>query len=203
MMPFVRWLILVVAVVSLTPGGSGQVAASGVYLKGHLLVAAPGMRDPRFRQSVILMIDHNADGAYGLIINKPVGEGNFGNVMRSNGMNPGQTGEREEKVYWGGPVSTQKLYVLHSPDFASAETVPVTKQVSMTLNLDVLAAIGSGHGPKQTRFLVGYAGWGPGQLEKEFGRDDWLSVPGGDYLVFDSDPDTVWQRASEIAGLSL
>lgn len=172
------------------------------YVAGQLLIAAPTMPDPRFARTVIYMVDHTAHGAFGLVINRPLGAGPLDKLIKGFGIDPGQaTGD--VVLHYGGPVDSDGLFVLHSTDWR-APAAPVTlRPLAMTADPEIFRAIAAGTGPKRRLVLVGYAGWGPGQLEQEMARNDWLTAPADPDLVFDDDVSTKWDRASALAGITL
>ena len=170
-------------------------------LGGKLLVAMPGMGDPRFERSVILVCAHSAEGAMGLIVNKPVAELNFSMLLAQLNIVPGD-GSRDILVHFGGPVERARGFVLHSPDYAGgAATMAVPGGYGMTATLDVLEALAQGAGPRRALLALGYAGWGPGQLEAEIGRNDWLTGEAEDDLVFAAEDGGKWLGALRRMGI--
>lgn len=171
-------------------------------LTGWLLVAAPSMPDPRFKETVIFMLRHGEDGAMGLVVNRAVGRGPIAEVLEKVGLD-GEGVEGDISIHYGGPVKPGTGFVLHSSDYAVDGTIPVTDSVSVTVDPEVLRAIGVGAGPKRSLFAVGYAGWGPGQLDDEIRRKDWFTVPPDDRIVFDGDTQSKWDRAIARRGVDL
>lgn len=170
-------------------------------LGGKLLVAMPAMGDPRFERAVILICAHSPDGAMGLIVNKPVTELNFSMLLAQLNIAPGP-GPRDIRVHFGGPVERGRGFVLHSPDYAGgAATMAVPGGFSMTATLDVLEALAHGAGPRRALLALGYAGWGPGQLEAEIARNDWLTADAADDLVFASEDGGKWMGALRGLGI--
>jgi len=188
------------------PGLGGESATAGAkgtpFLTGQLLVATDRLGDPRFAHTVIYMIDHSAKGAMGLIINRSYGVGPLDKLLKGFGIKAGHKG-KTIRLYYGGPVDPGVGFVLHSTDYKGPGTRVVTKEVAITTRLDVLKAIAEGGGPKHSLFALGYAGWGPGQLEHELARDDWVTAPADDSLIFSDDLDSTWKRAMQKAGLAL
>ena len=172
-------------------------------LAGQLLVAMPQMSDPRFARSVIYLCVHGDDaGAMGLVINKllgalPLGE-LFAQLEIESGGDPGS-----RPVYFGGPVEAGRGFVLHTADYREEATLHVDGNIAVTATLEVLRAIGKGQGPRQSLFVLGYAGWAPGQLDAEIQANGWLSVPADESIVFDRDNDGKWQRALAKLGVDL
>ena len=177
-------------------------AAPAPSVGGRLLVAAPGMPDPRFAEAVIYMVRHDARGAFGLIINRPLGAGPLGKLLKGFGL-PSDGAGGDVTLHFGGPVEPDSLYVLHSSEWRGQTTFGVEGRLAVTATPEVFRAIAGGSGPKRWLLVIGYAGWGPGQLESEMARDDWLSAPADADLVFDRDAETKWNRVSAVAGITL
>jgi putative transcriptional regulator len=161
-------------------------------LTGQLLIAMPQMEDPRFSRSVVFMCAHNAEGAMGLVVNKTVDQLSMGELLAQLGIEG--DGFNRARVHFGGPVEAGRGFVLHSTDYAEQATL-VVGDVGVTATLDILRAIGRGEGPRQRFFALGYAGWGPGQLDAEIQANGWLTVPSDNALLFDDGNDDKWRRA--------
>ncbi len=170
------------------------------YLTGHLLVAMPGMRDPRFEKTVIYLCAHNADGAMGLVVNRVLESLSFPDLLTQLDIQPVGLGE-EIRVHFGGPVETGRGFVLHSADYIQPATMSVDGRISLTATIDILRAIAEGGGPRSCMLALGYAGWGPGQLDNEIKMNGWLHVDADEALVFDDDLDTKWERALAKIGI--
>jgi putative transcriptional regulator len=164
------------------------------YLTGQLLVAMPQMRDPRFARSVIYMCAHNADGAMGLVLNRRVGSITFDDLLQQLGIGPNRRND-DIRIHFGGPVEQGRGFVLHSADYQQSGTMRVDDGVALTATLDILKEMAAGGGPRRTLLALGYAGWGPGQLDAEIQANGWLQVPADEGLVFDDDVDHKWERA--------
>jgi putative transcriptional regulator len=170
-------------------------------LGGQILIAMPGMADPRFEHAVILVCAHSADGAMGLIINKPVPDLSFDSLIDQLSIPKGEAG-REIRVHQGGPVERSRGFVLHSPDWqAGRATMQIAGQYGMTATLDILEALANGAGPSSALLALGYSGWGPGQLEAEIGRNDWLTANGSAELIFSQDDGGKWAGALRRMGI--
>lgn len=170
-------------------------------LTGHLLIAMPGMGDPRFFSSLVYMCDHSDKGAMGLIVNKPVTDLKFSELLEQLEVDVSVEVD-ETPVYFGGPVETGRGFVLHSADYESdLRTMPVQHGIALTPTLDILEDIARGAGPKQARMVLGYAGWGPGQLEGEIAQNGWLTCPGDAALVFDTPDAEKWTAALALLGV--
>jgi len=163
-------------------------------LTGQLLVAAPGIGDPRFDGAVIYLIHQDKDGAFGVAINRPVGRHKLAELLEALGQSSkGVTGTA--RIFAGGPVQPEIGIVLHTTDYHSERTVAVDAHFAITSDSQVLRDIADGKGPKKSLIAFGYSGWGPGQLEDEIGHNDWYVTPADAALLFDDDRDTVWQKA--------
>jgi putative transcriptional regulator len=171
------------------------------FLEGKLLIAMPGMIDDRFAQSVIFMCAHSAKGAMGIVINRPVPGLSFFELMKQLDIVTSPAA-RDFPVLYGGPVETGRGFVLHSDDFESNDsTLPVSEDISLTATLDVLRAIAEARGPKRALFALGYAGWGPGQIETEFQANGWLHCEADPGLVFGHEPEVKWRAALARLGI--
>lgn len=164
-------------------------------LTGKFLIAMPAMADPRFERSVILICAHSAEGTMGFILNKPLPELKFSSLLDQIGI-PHTVDLSDTLVHYGGPVEQGRGFVLHSPDWeATSSTMEVEGGFAMTASQEVLAALGRGEGPSQALLALGYAGWGPDQLESEIRRNDWLTSDSSFDLVFAPDATTKWAKA--------
>ena len=172
-------------------GGSDN---NGDYLTGQLLIAMPNMRDPRFARTVIYVCAHNADGAMGLVVNRLVGSVTFPDLLVQLGIDTEAVTE-EIRVHFGGPVESGRGFVLHSGEYHHASTLQVAEQMALTATIDILQDIAKGAGPRRSLLALGYAGWGPGQLDAEIQSNGWLNVSADEQLVFDEDLDGKWKRA--------
>jgi putative transcriptional regulator len=166
----------------------------GAFLTGQLLIAMPAMGDPRFAQSVIYVCAHTPDGAMGIVVNRPLERPSFGDLLRQLNVVPAPPA-RQIRLCQGGPVENARGFVLHTTDWTGEGSLRVTDSTALTASLDVLKAIAEGGGPREGLLALGYAGWGPGQLDAEIQQNAWLSVPADDDLVFDREFDTKWRRA--------
>jgi putative transcriptional regulator len=179
------------------------------YLDGQMLIAMPGISDPRFERSVIYMCAHSEDGAMGIVVNKPAEGIRFADLLERLDIVP--SGERidlpkqagELLVHFGGPVEMGRGFVLHTSDYFAAEsTLPIDESIGLTATLDVLRAIASGKGPRHALLALGYSGWGPGQLEREIRDNGWLHCDADETLVFGIDLDTKYDTALAKLGIS-
>jgi len=177
------------------------------FLLGKLLVALPGMADPRFEQSVIFMCAHSGDGAMGLIVNKPFEGLTFREMAEKLDLTISPDAS-QPPILFGGPVGVGQGFVLHSAEYTrSGATMPVTSEISLTATFDILRSIAEGRGPKQALFALGYAGWGPGQIEDELTSNGWVPCEANTQIVFGTDCEKKWRSAlatlgADISGLS-
>ena len=170
-------------------------------LTGKLLVAMPGMGDPRFEHSVVFLCAHSSDGAMGLIVNKPAPELQFADLLEQLDIPSGPAGQ-DIRVHFGGPVEHGRGFVLHSADYeGSGGTLKVDARFGMTATLDILQDIAQGDGPASSLLALGYAGWGPGQLESEILENGWLTVEADPGLVFSPDNAQKWESALRTLGI--
>jgi putative transcriptional regulator len=163
-------------------------------LAGNLLVAMPSMPDPRFARSVIYLCAHGEEGSMGLVVNRVMDELSFHELLGQLDIDvPGILPPM--RVRFGGPVEQGRGFVLHSTDFVREGSLMVDDDVALTATVDILRAIAEGRGPRHRLFALGYAGWGPGQLDAEIQANGWLHAPADPSLLFDDDLDTKWERA--------
>lgn len=173
------------------------------FLEGKLLIALPGMPDPRFERSVIFICAHSGEGAMGLIINKPVEGLSFREMMEKLQIGV-TTNTPDRPILFGGPVQTGRGFVLHSGEFESQDsTMPVTDDISLTATLDILRAIASGQGPQKSLFALGYAGWDGGQIEDEIRANGWVHCDADNAIIFDDVLDDKWSRALKKLGIDM
>lgn len=186
-------------------GGDGR-----RFLDGQLLVAMPGMADERFARSVIYLCAHSEEGAMGIVVNQPARVKNFPDLLVQLQVIAPQErislprGTEEIQVLSGGPVQTDRGFVLHTPDFfIDNSTLPIDDGVSLTATVDILRAIAAGEGPNRALLALGYAGWDAGQLEDEILRNGWLNCPADPALLFDRDLSSKYTRALRSMGVDL
>src|ERR1700761_6191706 len=188
--------------------GGGDTMSRLGYLDGQLLIAMPVMGDPRFERSVIYMCAHSSEGAMGIMVNRPAGSIDFPELLTQlNIINKADHIKLPEsaesmRVLSGGPVDTNRGFVLHSSDFFLAKaTLPIDDKICLTATVDILKAIAKGTGPRHAILALGYAGWGPGQLENEIQGNGWLHCDADPELVFGGDVDEKYARALRKIGI--
>lgn len=178
------------------------------FLDDQFLVAMPSMKDERFARTVIYVCAHSGEGAMGLIINQ-VQQLRFPDLLVQLGVIkeheairlPQRT--REFMVRHGGPVDRSRGFVLHSDDYRVDSSLPVSADTCLTATVDILRAISAGRGPSRALMALGYAGWGPGQLEQEIAENGWLTFPASRDLLFDDDIERKYDRIMEAMGVNL
>jgi len=197
-----RRLVIFIAVLAVglvegplgTASQNGSRPPEGSGLVGRFLVATDEIRDPRFERSVIYMVNHGATGAMGLIVNRPIGEVSLARLL--SGL--GEEAERvsgDIRMHYGGPVEPRQGFTLHTADYTGDDTVRVAAGIALSMNPEILRAIGTGTGPRRFLVALGYAGWAPGQLEDEIRRGSWEIVPADEAILFDDKYETKWERA--------
>jgi putative transcriptional regulator len=189
-------------------GSKKEAGSAPGYLDGQLLIAMPGMSDERFSRTVIYLCAHSAEGAMGIILNKPAPDLRLPDLLvqleivpESDAiMLPAQV--EQMQVLMGGPVETSRGFVLHSPDFfIEQSTLSIDPEICLTATIDILRAIATGRGPRNAMLALGYAGWGAGQLEGEIQQNGWLNCPADPSVVFDFAIEEKYERAMRVIGV--
>lgn len=185
-----------------------RLSGNSSFLDGQMLVAMPCMADERFARSVIYLCAHSEEGAMGIIVNQPSRVKNFPELLvQLNVISPDDLirlprRAGDVQVLTGGPVQTDRGFVLHSPDFhLDNSTMPIDDSVSLTATIDILRAIAAGRGPDRALLALGYAGWDAGQLEDEMQHNGWLHCPADPALLFDARLDSKYDRALRSIGV--
>ena len=172
------------------------------YLSGKLLLAMPGIGDSRFDKSVIMMCEHSAEGAMGIIINKPFAGISWAELLQQLEISSDSKRAISAPIVAGGPVEPGRGFVLHSPEYSQSTTVAVTPEISLTHTVDVLRDIAQEKGPEQAIVALGYAGWAPGQLDRELTQHGWLTANPDQSIVFEASLDLKWDRAIASLGIN-
>jgi putative transcriptional regulator len=172
------------------------------YLKGKLLMAMPNMCDPRFDRAVICMCEHSAQGAMGLIINQPTNHIAFPELMEQLEI-PIPTNCADVSINTGGPMEPTRGFVLHSADYLQDSTLAVSEIAAISATVDILRRLADGSGPRDSLLLLGYAGWGPGQLDVEIQENSWLHVESDADLLFHAAPEMKWSLALTKIGVDI
>jgi putative transcriptional regulator len=192
------------------PRSQPRTSAKRGYLDGQMLIAMPSMGDDRFTRSVIYVCAHSTEGAMGIIVNQPAAHISFADLLVQLEVIPAAdliqlpTRAGGVRVLKGGPVDTQRGFVLHSSDFfIENSTLPIDNGVCLTATLDILKAIARGEGPQSAILALGYAGWAPGQLENEIQHNGWLHCAADPELIFGQDTGGKYERALRKIGIDL
>jgi putative transcriptional regulator len=175
---------------------------AATFLTNQFLIAMPGMEDPNFSQTVTLVCEHSERGALGIVINRPLSM-DLGDVFAQLGLDASQSRVTGQHVLHGGPVQTDRGFVLHSPGPSWESTLPVSEKIHLTTSRDILDALAGGRGPERAVVALGYAGWEAGQLEDEMARNAWLTAPADEYLLFEVPAEDRWQAAGRLLGINL
>jgi putative transcriptional regulator len=188
--------------------GRGGAGKGEGYLDGKLLIAMPSMSDPRFHKAVIYMCAHSEDGAMGIVLNQRAPHITFSKLLDQLDIAPPENEAsirlpvQSMAVHTGGPVETGRGFVLHTTDYFSADsTLSIDDSISLTATIDILRAIATGKGPMRSLLALGYAGWSPGQLEREIHANGWLICPADTDLVFDASIESKYDRAMAKLGI--
>ncbi len=196
---FLGALLLCVVLISGDNQALQSALAQESALTGQLLVATERMRDPRFAETVIYIVEHDGNGAFGLIVNRPHAEGPISALLDKFGLKHDDV-LGDITVHYGGPVDSGMAFILHSPEYIIDGTLVVDELVALTSKPEVLRDIGIGKGPRRSLLAFGYSGWGPGQLEGEVRRGDWLMIDADPEIVFGPNPAAKWRRAIDTGG---
>lgn len=171
------------------------------WLTGKMLVATPGMQDPRFARAVIYICSHGPSGAMGLVVNRLFGEADFPALLEQ--LNIESSPDMPDiPVQFGGPVEIGRGFVLHSVEYAREGTTRIDDVIAVTATIEIIQDIANGKGPDRAVMVLGYAGWSGGQLEEELKDNGWLTVETDQEILFDRNFDTKWERALSKIGIS-
>ena len=172
-------------------------------LTGSFLVSTRRMPDPRFEEMVIYICGHSHEGAMGLAINKPSHSVTLAEILRGADLTVPDDPELLPPVYFGGPVEMTSAFILFTSEYQAAYQLSVSPTVSLSRDKRLLEDIARGRGPAKYLFLMGYTGWGPGQLERELVEDGWLLVPADDAIIFDTEDGEKWKAAALRHGVDI
>ena len=181
----------------------GGIGATSLNLANHFLIAMPSMQDPIFGGTVVYICEHNDKGVLGVVINKPTDmtmdtlferiDLKLAEGLRASVVN--------DPIMFGGPVQDDRGFVLHTPGAPYSSSLTVTDEVAFTTSIDVLEAVANGDGPRRLLVSIGYAGWSPGQLEDEIGRNGWLTVGAYAHVLFDLPIEERYTAAIRLLGI--
>jgi putative transcriptional regulator len=170
------------------------------YFDNHVLIANPSLEGSYFEKAVVYVYMHTHEGAMGVVINRPASDIQQKDVALQLGA-PKSNLDIFPTVYLGGPLEAGKGAIIHTSDYTSYLTQSISSSISLTSTLDVIEDIIKGEGPKKSIFAVGYAGWGPNQLEKEIQEDSWTVLPADPALIFDIEDEAKWQYSAHSLGI--
>jgi putative transcriptional regulator len=176
------------------------------FLDGQFLIAMPGMADGNFSRAVVYVCAHSAEGAMGFIINQPQ-QLSFVEILRHLKIVADEDAimlsdeARDFQIQKGGPVEAGRGFVLHSDDYLTQSSIPVSDEICLTATVDIIRAMSRGRGPRKASLLLGYAGWGAGQIESEIASNGWLSCPADESLIFDTSFGNKYDRALALMGI--
>ena len=173
---------------------------SSINLTNHFLIAMPGMADPHFSRTLTYVCEHNERGALGVVVNRPI-DMTLGSLYDRLSLTLEDRDAAEAPVLYGGPVQTDRGFVLHSPAGDWQSTLKVNDAIGLTTSKDVLEALGRGEGPGKVLVMLGYAGWSPGQIESEITQNAWLTVEAKDAILFDLPAGERLPAAMELLGI--
>ncbi|MDP1724408.1 MAG: YqgE/AlgH family protein [Alphaproteobacteria bacterium] len=177
--------------------------SSEKFLTGRLLIATPQMGDPRFVKSVIYICVHNEEGAMGIVINRHVDFITFSQLLNELHLGSDDADDKKVPIHYGGPVEANRGFVLHSNDYTHDSTLHINKDFGLSATLETLDSMAQGKGPTKCILALGYAGWGPGQLDEELHANGWVSVPGDPSIIFDTDIQNKWNEAFKRLGFDV
>jgi putative transcriptional regulator len=173
-------------------------------LRGHLLIAMPGLDDPNFDHTVTYLLEHNSEGAFGLIINRPI-ELDMGDILEELKITSSDAQLNAQPVMSGGPVQPERGFLLHPTDRSELpkwdSTARFDDGISVTTSPDILTALSNGNGPDDMLFVLGYAGWEAGQLESEIASNVWLSVEATPQILFEVPLSDRWDASARLLGV--
>lgn len=171
-------------------------------LANHFLIAMPNLRDPNFARTVALICEHSAEGAMGIVINR-VTDLTLADVFQQMEIDGRQAARRNEPVYVGGPVQGNRGFVVHEPVGHWESTLAVNESLAVSTSRDIVEAIAGNRGPERCLLVLGYAGWSPGQLEREIAENAWLAGPVDRQIIFDTPVEARWEAAVKRLGVDL
>ncbi|MGH8279511.1 MAG: YqgE/AlgH family protein [Gammaproteobacteria bacterium] len=172
------------------------------FLVNHFLIAMPSLMDPNFQQSVVYVCEHNAQNALGIVINRPTTVV-LGDIFKQLSISVSDAALAARPVFQGGPVQTDRGFVIHEPAGHWDSTLKLGEELGVTTSRDVLAALAEGGGPSRSFVALGYAGWAGGQLESEIAANSWLSMPADRRIIFETPVAERWRAAAQMLGVDL
>ena len=179
-----------------------RMGSDASYLTNHFLIAMPALSDPTFERTVTFLCQHNQEGALGIIVNRP-SELRVGDVFRELDIPVLDERLSVQPVYYGGPVQTDRGFVLHSREGEWKSSLKINDDLCLTTSRDILEALGRGEGPSRAILALGYAGWGAGQLEAEIAENAWLNAEALASVIFETSPEARWRAAADVVGVDI
>lgn len=173
-----------------------------ISLARQFLIAMPGLQDPNFFHGVTYICEHTEQGAMGIVVNRLLDIG-MDEVLRQMNIETELDAVRQMPIFLGGPVQRERGFVLHKPHGDWDVTMKVGDEIGVTSSRDILAAIATGDGPRECLIALGYAGWGPGQLEREMAENAWINVPANDTIIFETPCEQRWEAAAALTGIDM
>lgn len=171
-------------------------------LKDHFLIAMPNLIDPHFYRSVTYIIEHNEDGAMGIVINQPL-EVDIKQLFEHLDIHPKEGFVGNKKIMSGGPVQIERGFIVHTPIGEWQSSIRLNQDIAVTTSPDILQAIAENLGPENVEIILGYAGWGAGQLDEEILQNSWLSVPANPDILFHTAVENRWAAAAKLIGFDI
>ena len=171
-------------------------------LTQHFLIAMPAMRDPHFSKTLTFICEHNDQGALGVVVNRPI-DLTLHALLEQIEITPETDAAKLIPVHYGGPVQTDRGFVLHTPAGTWQSTLAVGEHIGLTTSKDILQATARGDGPKQMLVTLGYAGWAPGQLEHELAQNAWLTVNADARILFETPAERRYDASLKLLGVDL
>lgn len=171
-------------------------------LTGHFIIAMPGLLDENFNHTVTYICEHDENGTFGIVINRET-DITLDEVINQMQIKTQPNQFQDQNVYLGGPVQQGRGFILHRPTGNWNSSLQVSDHVALTTSRDILEAIAHNNGPKETIIALGYAGWGPGQLETEMAANTWLNCPAEEQIIFNTPVQDRWQAAADLLGVDL
>ena len=170
-------------------------------LQGYFLISTPKMPDPRFQEKLVYLCAHNEEGAMGLIVNQPTMEISFADILQSADIQTTQ--QMFPPVYLGGPVEINSAFFLFSSDYSCQNQLNITENICLSSDPQMLRDVAQGDGPSSYIFALGYAGWGPGQLDYELTENGWLTLPAKEKVLFNTPDEEKWKQAAQLYGIDI
>lgn len=168
----------------------------------QFLIASPQLEDPNFNRTLTLICEHSQDGAMGLIVNRTLNL-RLGKLFEHMRIDIENNELHDQPVYYGGPIEPERGFVLHRTIGSWENTIALTPTLGLTASRDILSSMAKQGYPQDTLIMLGYAGWGPGQLEEELSGNAWLTLPVEESILFETTPDQRWQKAAQHLGVDI